>query len=154
MPMKVAALLLTVCLVAGCRADEADLREKRLFAYFSTTSSTTVTTVTITDISTCLSTKTGNCNGRRKKRLALNYIEDLEQMNDIPLDSTRQVENIEVRQVRAADDAGEREGKVLTIWTTHFSTLTVTTTSVLASTTVTASALCLAPNVAKTCFGG
>ncbi|XP_063599671.1 uncharacterized protein LOC134775984 [Penaeus indicus] len=150
--MKVAALLLTLCLAAGCRADEADLREKRLVAYYSTTSSTAVTTVTITDISTCLSTKTGNCNGRRKKRLALNYIEDLEQMNDTPLDSTQLEENIEVRHERSAD--GEREGKILTIWTTYFSTLTVTSTSVLASTTVTASALCLAPNVAKTCFGG
>ncbi|XP_037802726.1 uncharacterized protein LOC119597266 [Penaeus monodon] len=152
--MKVAALLLTVCLAAGCRADEADLREERLVAYFSTTSSTTLTTVTITDISTCLSTKTGNCNGRRKKRLSFNYIEDLEQMNDIPLDSTQQVENFEVRHERSADGEGDREGKILTIWTTYFSTLTVTSTSVLASTTITASALCLAPNVAKTCFGG
>ncbi|XP_027217668.1 uncharacterized protein [Penaeus vannamei] len=151
-------LLLTACLAAGSRADDAnEQREKRLYAYFSTTTSTKVTTATITDISTCLSTKTGNCNGRRKKRMAMSYIEDLEQMNDSGLDSTKQTDDLEVRFERSADDVeqADRDGRVLlTIWSTEYTSITVTSTSVLDSTTITASALCLAPNVAKTCFGG
>ncbi|XP_042867495.1 uncharacterized protein LOC122250212 [Penaeus japonicus] len=155
--MKVVLSLLAMCLVVGgSLVDEADDRDERHLLYFSTTSITKISTVTISDISTCLSTATSSCNGRRK-RLALTYIEDLEEMNaaDTPLDSTQLQEDIEVRQLRSADSADEqREGKKWTIWSTAYTTLTVTTTSILPSTTVTASALCLAPNVAKTCFGG
>ncbi|KAG7173112.1 hypothetical protein Hamer_G008638 [Homarus americanus] len=47
----------------------------------------------------------------------------------------------------------DRDGRKFTIWSTNFSTLTVTSTSYLAGTTVTASALCSAPGVTAGCFG-
>lgn len=54
---------------------------------------------------------------------------------------------------RQQRDALERDGRRLTIWTTNFTTLTLTTTSYLAGTTVTATAYCLTPLLAQSCFG-
>ena len=46
-----------------------------------------------------------------------------------------------------------REGKALTVWTTSFTTLTITTTSYLSDNTVTASALCTVPGMYEHCYG-
>ena len=56
--------------------------------------------------------------------------------------------------INSADESSDvREGRALTIWTTSFSTLTVTTTAYVSGTTVTISALCSVPSMAASCFG-
>ena len=46
-----------------------------------------------------------------------------------------------------------RKARALTIWTTSFTTITVTSTSYLSGTTVTLSLLCTLPGMTGSCFG-
>ena len=46
-----------------------------------------------------------------------------------------------------------RMAKKLTVWSTGFTTVTITTTSYLTGTTVTVSALCTVTGMSQSCFG-
>ncbi|XP_037802720.1 uncharacterized protein LOC119597260 [Penaeus monodon] len=162
--MKLTPLLLLATLLglSATSASASDDREARIFAYYSTTSVTSLTTVTITGLSTCVSTTTTACLGRRK-RAAFSSFAELENERDdqpINLDGSQGdgADEVHARAERSLDgeeseDEG-RDGKRLTIWSTNFTTLTLTSTSVQPSTTVTASALCAAPGVTQGCFIG
>ncbi|XP_047490633.1 uncharacterized protein LOC125040160 [Penaeus chinensis] len=155
-------LLATLLGLSATFASASDEREARIFAYYSTTSVTSLTTVTITGLSTCVSTTTAACLGRRK-RAVFNTFAELENERDdqpINLDGSQgdDADEVPSRVERSLDgeerDDQGREGKRLTIWSTNFTTLTLTSTSVQPSTTVTASALCAAPGVTQGCFIG
>ncbi|XP_068242833.1 uncharacterized protein [Palaemon carinicauda] len=147
-PLLSALLLLCVMMFAGALED----REERLFAFHSTTSITKLTTVTVTGLSTCLSTKTGNCLGRKRRAFARGALdfEPLEDGSDFDLAGSR-TEDFEAQRPSSADE-GARSAKELTIWSTAYTTITLTSTSILPSTTVTASALCLVSGISQTCF--
>ncbi|XP_063846843.1 uncharacterized protein LOC135092319 [Scylla paramamosain] len=156
---------------------EQDRRGVRLFALSTTTSIKRLATTTITAINTCLSVIAGTtCTGRRKRALfsdlkALEAVEDHGQA----LHGT-QLEEQEVETQTDEEEAagGAKSGKVedlveegrlqkrevdartgrkITIYNSFISTLTLTSTSYLAGTTVTATALCVAPGVTAGCFG-
>ncbi|CAL4102682.1 unnamed protein product, partial [Meganyctiphanes norvegica] len=129
--------------------DSSNSRQSRVFAYYSTTSYTRLTTATITGISTCLSTAAAAaCAGRRKRRNAgLDLLNDLDNDMNILETSVNGNEELEDRDKRSLEDEKvDREGRILTIWTTAFQTLTLTTTSLLSGTTITASAYCTGAN--------
>lgn len=50
-------------------------------------------------------------------------------------------------------ESSSRQGKKMTIWSTGFTTVTVTTTSYYSGTTVTFSALCTVSGMTQDCFG-
>ncbi|XP_045125477.1 uncharacterized protein LOC123512879 [Portunus trituberculatus] len=124
-------------------------RAERLLAFYTTTSVKLLATTTISVPFTCLSTNPGSepCNGRRKRAL-WNDMEVLQEISDVdPLDGS------EGGQSAMEEEVGEREGRRLTIWSTVQSTLTLTSTSYLAGTTITATAFCLTAGIAQGCFG-
>lgn len=142
---------------------EDDARGERIFAYYTSTSLTRLVTTTITAISTCLSTAEAGspvCAGRKRRSFSdkamqldgvkLDNIDlsssqtDLESWNEPGPRVSREVQN----------DGHDKEGRRLTIWSTAFTTLTVTSTSALAGTTVTASILCAVIGIGQSCFLG
>ncbi|XP_042214660.1 uncharacterized protein LOC121861159 [Homarus americanus] len=138
--------------------DDLKARQSRVFAYYTSTSVTRLATTTITALSTCLSVDTAACVGRKRKSAFKNmeFLEDvlhwpgeLSGSQDFLEETQEGEEEPEVSQKVVED----RDGRKFTIWSTNFSTLTVTSTSYLAGTTVTASALCSAPGVTAGCFG-
>ncbi|XP_042867494.1 uncharacterized protein LOC122250211 [Penaeus japonicus] len=160
--MKVSLLLLLATLLALSAASADSEREERIFAYYSTTSVTSLATVTITGLSTCLSTATTACLGRRKRTAFSSFAELENEKEDeaIALDGSQADEGADEELSRGERSLGEdqqekdRDGKRLTIWSTNFTTLTLTSTFAQPSTTVTASALCAAPGVTAGCFLG
>ncbi|CAL4144549.1 unnamed protein product [Meganyctiphanes norvegica] len=154
-----------VGIVGGAAQDnQQQARDARVFAYYSTTSFTRLSTTTITAISTCLSVTTaGACTGRKKRRSISDFDAfDINNLETNIVDSSLEVETTLEDDMlegshRAARDVGGdsvgREGRVITIWTTGFSTLTITSTSYIPGTTVTASALCIQSGVTAGCFG-
>ncbi|XP_053626322.2 uncharacterized protein [Cherax quadricarinatus] len=137
---------------------DAARRQERLFAFLTTTSVKRLATTTITALSTCLSVGTTACNGR-KKRNGFREIDSLEQM--VPeLTGTQVDEKVEIDEEGGNGNkrgmrevVNNRDGKKLTIWSTYVSTLTLTSTSYVAGTTITVSALCVAPGITAGCFG-
>ncbi|KAK7026639.1 hypothetical protein SK128_015451 [Halocaridina rubra] len=133
-------------------SDEDVQRMGRIFAYYSTTSVTKLTTTTITRLSTCLSSSASivNCQGRKKRAVSTLIEADLDQVKENELTGSLEedfnTDHIEKR------DASSRSGRKLTIWSTNFTTITITSTSVLASTTVTATALCNYPGLTISCY--
>merc|ERR1712106_1192160 len=143
-------------------------REPRIFAYYSTTKMTKLVTVTKQGVSTCLSSaqKIATpkiCTGR-KKRMALpdfKYTDDMQG----DLDSTFE-DSANVREARSSVDGSEvnddegsqvdvnRVERALTIWSTDFETLTLTSTAVLTSWTISVSVYCTTSGFAETCFLG
>ncbi|XP_042888772.1 uncharacterized protein LOC122264121 [Penaeus japonicus] len=78
-----------------------------------------------------------------------------EDIRDLSLNlegSLSAVENLEDLSQQQRDFL-RRDDRKITIWTTGFTTLTLTTTSYLAGTTVTATAYCVTPGLAAGCFG-
>ncbi|XP_071525540.1 uncharacterized protein [Panulirus ornatus] len=173
--MKVAAVvtvsLLAVAAVAVAAGSQDDLppaevderlqsarREERIFAFFTTTSVKRLATTTITALSTCLSiaNTVPACTGRRKKSLinGLRSLEVLSEPVSEQLQGSQDEEGPSAFPSRIVREVvNDREGKRLTIWSTISSTLTLTSTSYVASTTVTVSALCSAPGATAGCFG-
>lgn len=76
---------------------------------------------------------------------------DLEELTRSAVELEGSQNEEEVAQSKKTED--NRLGKRFTIWSSNFTTLTVTSTSFVAGTTVTASALCTAPGVTAGCFG-
>ncbi|XP_064086240.1 uncharacterized protein LOC135201309 [Macrobrachium nipponense] len=163
-------LLLTVAIVGGGLflgsaraaeaedADEDDARTGRIFAYYSTTQVTKLTTVTITGLTTCFSTASqaaqGACQGRKKRVMPSAIDADLLNMEVEGLDGSLGEEFEAGDLVKREAQDPSREGKKLTIWSTNYTTITVTSTSIQSLTTVSATALCTYPNQSQTCFGG
>ncbi|XP_066979010.1 uncharacterized protein [Macrobrachium rosenbergii] len=164
-------LLLTVAVVAGGlflgsarAAEEAedaaedDARTGRIFAYYSTTQVTKLTTVTITGLTTCFSTASqaaqGACQGRKKRAVPSAIDADLLNKEVEGLDGSLGEEFDAADLVKREAQDPSREGKKLTIWSTNYTTITVTSTSIQSLTTVSATALCTFPNQSQTCFGG
>ncbi|XP_064086238.1 uncharacterized protein LOC135201308 [Macrobrachium nipponense] len=144
-------------MTASSGSSSGDSREERLFAIHTTTSVTKLTTVTVTGLSTCLSTATGSCLGR-KRRMAMPSALNLEVLlgdSEADLAGSR-TDSFEAAQPLFAGDTEEggnrRKQRELTVWSTAYTTITITSTSILASTTVTASALCLVSGISQTCF--
>jgi len=146
---------------ASSAAEESkDSRAGRVFAYYSTTSYTRLSTVTITGLSTCVSTTTTAtaCKRRKRRHVALDLFSEIgDELNLLESSANEEVEERADRVKRDLVDepqAVDREGRILTIWTTAFQTLTLTTTSIISGTTVTASAFCTdsAGNPAHGCF--
>ncbi|XP_071525302.1 uncharacterized protein [Panulirus ornatus] len=136
--------------------EDLNRREERIFAFYTTTSITRLATTTITALSTCLSVLTGTaCTGRKKKSAFFN-LDILEELASLPVElvGSQTDEDLESGSSQFSQNIVEgRNGKKLTIWSTNFTTLTITSTSYLAGTTVTASALCTAPGLTAGCFG-
>ncbi|XP_071525254.1 uncharacterized protein [Panulirus ornatus] len=133
-------------------------REERVFAFYTTTSVKRLSTTTITALSTCLSitNPAPACTGRRKRAFfnSLSFPNLPETVPDQLLGSQADAEELEVPSSRIVREVvNNREGKRITIWSTVSSTLTLTSTSYVAGTTVTATALCLAPGLTAGCFG-
>lgn len=65
-----------------------------------------------------------------------------------------QTDSFEAAQPFAGNTEGgmRRNERELTVWKTAYTTITLTSTSILPSTTVTASALCLVSGISQTCF--
>ncbi|XP_045125478.1 uncharacterized protein LOC123512880 [Portunus trituberculatus] len=151
---------------------QQDRRGVRLFALSTTTSIKRVATTTITAINTCLSVIAGTtCTGRRKRALfsdldALEGIEDQayalhgtqrdekEVKTEASEGHTAGVEEEQEEEERLQKrELDGRSGRKITIYSSFISTLTLTSTSYLAGTTVTATALCVAPGLTTGCFG-
>ncbi|XP_027217675.2 uncharacterized protein [Penaeus vannamei] len=155
-------LLATLLGLSASFASASEAREERIFAYYSTTSVTSLTTVTITALSTCLSTATTACLGRKKRAGISSFAELENERDDDPINlegsQSDDIEEVHSQVKRSFEGEQEeepgRDGKRLTIWSTNYTTLTLTSTSVQPSTTVTASALCIAPGVNQGCFLG
>ncbi|KAK7026644.1 hypothetical protein SK128_015456 [Halocaridina rubra] len=149
----------------GAKADDLDdddARGERIFAYYTSTSLTRLVTTTITAISTCLSTNANvpppNCVGR-KRRAAVDKALELDDISDdiFELDSSQkdlEGDDEASRMAREIADDTDRSGRKLTIWSIAFTTLTVTSTSIFAGTTVTASILCALAGFAQSCYLG
>lgn len=141
---------------------EDNVRKERLFAYYSSTSITILVSTTITAISTCLSTARPGataCVGR-KRRLVDDKSMQLDefQLDNVELSSSQ-------AELESWDEAGPRvtkevqkddgrKGRNITIWSTIFTTLTITSTSAMTGTTVTASILCAMAGLVQSCFLG
>ncbi|XP_063599573.1 uncharacterized protein LOC134775894 [Penaeus indicus] len=134
--------------------DDDTGRGERIFAYYTSTTTTRLTTSTLTALSTCLSILATATACRRKKRRAgrLETIDD-EDIAALDLEgSVRSAESLEELSQQQRDFL-QRDDRKFTIWTTGFTTLTLTTTSYIAGTTVTATAYCLTPGLTAGCFG-
>lgn len=158
-------VVLAVCATTIFCEDDAS-REPRIFAYYSTTKMTKLTTVTKTAISTCFSTAKNvvACSGR-KKRMKLSDLQfAIKELQDFQseLDSTIE-DSANVREKRSSlgesvpnNDEGSadlnRVERALTIWSTDFSTITLTSTATLSSYTLTVSAFCTTAGAAMSCF--
>ncbi|XP_069951013.1 uncharacterized protein [Cherax quadricarinatus] len=140
---------------------DAIRRQERLVAIYTTTSVKRLATTTITAVSTCV-TITANavaCNGRKKRTLFKN----LSSWKDLEEDSRRELtgskseaeyeEEVYPQSGGSRQVVNNRDGKKFTIWSTYVSTLTLTSTSYLAGTTVSVTALCIAPGLTNGCFG-
>ncbi|CAL4131804.1 unnamed protein product [Meganyctiphanes norvegica] len=163
-------LLAALAVTALCDVDEKgveEAREPRIFAYYSTTSMTKLTTVTKTDISTCLSSVAKHklqCDGRKKRRVALEDLKfDLVNIENEINSGMENSDNVREERLYQPFNQGEdsfdvdknnREGKALTIWSTNFSTITITTTSIMKKSTVSVSVFCTTIGFAQTCFAG
>ncbi|KAK7026642.1 hypothetical protein SK128_015454 [Halocaridina rubra] len=138
-----------------------DSRDERIFAFYTSTSLTRLVTTTITAVSTCLSVTTGvgapACTGRRR-RSSMDKLMNLEEPDTTMTSLDTSQESIEdlSRDGRAVtpETPNDRSSRKLTIWSTNFTTLTVTSTSALSGTTVTASLLCVLPGAVNSCFLG
>ncbi|CAL4131803.1 unnamed protein product, partial [Meganyctiphanes norvegica] len=143
----------------GMASLASDVRQGRVFAYYSTTSYTKLSTTTVSRLSTCLSvTSSGACTGRKKRSVfrivGLDDTETDEEGMEL-LGSKRDDEiesTVRVQDGIEEDKKDERKRRNITIWSTAFSTLTLTSTSYISGTTVTASALCTGLSTAG-CFG-
>ncbi|XP_047490116.1 uncharacterized protein LOC125039852 [Penaeus chinensis] len=134
--------------------DDESGRGERIFAYYTSTTTTRLTTSTLTALSTCLSILGTATACRRRKRRAgrLESIED-EDIAALELEgSVKSVESLEELSQQQRDFF-QRDDRKFTIWTTGFTTLTLTTTSYIAGTTVTATAYCITPGLTAGCFG-
>ncbi|XP_042888768.1 uncharacterized protein LOC122264117 [Penaeus japonicus] len=130
-------------------------RGGRILAYYGSTTTTRLLTSTLTALSTCLSTADGApaCKRRKRRSAVISSMSDEVPEASPALDGAlADVADLEELS-RQQRDALERDDRRLTIWTTNFTTLTLTTTSYLAGTTVTATAYCLTPLLAQACFG-
>nr|XP_045623697.1 uncharacterized protein LOC123773819 [Procambarus clarkii] len=165
---------------AGAAASEEGERSQRLFGFLTTTSVTRIASTTITAVTTCLSISATPCLGRRKRALFANILRDAAIQNANPSSSLESSKAEEFRVEGAFnpqeeaevtweeggadgenDDDGEngnsnggnsKKGRALTIWTSLFTTITITSTVAQAGTTITASALCSAPGAVAGCF--
>merc|ERR1712106_746806 len=131
---------------------------------------TKLVTVTKQGVSTCLSSAqkqkkaTTLCKGRKKRMTLsdLKYTDDLEYMQG-ELDSTFE-DSANVREARSSVDESEvnndegsqvdvnRVERALTIWSTDFETLTLTSTEALSKWTISVSVFCTTSGFAETCF--
>ncbi|XP_068242834.1 uncharacterized protein [Palaemon carinicauda] len=159
--MKAIIPLLLVGLLSFGSANEDGERDQRIFAFYSTTSQTRLTTTTITGLYTCLSTiATPTCLGRKKRMFIrspkFDDADELGPAESSNLDGSFPSDEDDAALERSERSAEEnnRKGMKLTIWSTAFSTITITSTSVLAGTTVSASALCAATGITAGCFVG
>ncbi|XP_069951052.1 uncharacterized protein [Cherax quadricarinatus] len=138
---------------------DAPRRQERFFAIFTGTFIRSLTTTTITALSTCLSFDGSvGCLGRRKKKRS-SYPE-LQHDKDLLLELTGSQTEVETNEEEAYPPrrgsrqlVNNRDGKILTIWYTSVSTITLTSTSYLVGTTISVSAYCVAPGVSEGCFG-
>ncbi|KAG7173114.1 uncharacterized protein LOC121861161 [Homarus americanus] len=135
-------------------------RHGRILAFSTTTSRLQLATTTITAVSTCVSTLAAPppCVGRKKRLLYeelddMSIIEEDLEMKRLLEGSQVEDEDVEVEPHRSKREVINRNGKRLTIWSTVLSTLTLTSTSYLAGSTVIISALCAAPGISQGCFG-
>lgn len=129
-------------------------RDAKLLAFFSSTTITSVATSTKLAVSTCLSTTAAACTGRRKRRtvflpknIGFSEISDSDGMLEGSLDGK------DLPLMPIEEGPNTRKGKKMTIWSTGFTTVTVTTTSYYSGTTVTISALCTVSGQTQQCFG-
>jgi len=145
------------------------IREPRIFAYYSTTKMTKLKTHTATGISTCMSTagksfSTKVCQGR-KKRMALDKLKYDEAIDTILDGTIEDSENVREKRSINEDDAAssqsnhdevagddDRVKRALTIWSTDYSTLTLTSTKKISSYTLTVSVFCTTAGFKATCF--
>ncbi|KAK8752474.1 hypothetical protein OTU49_005731 [Cherax quadricarinatus] len=143
----------------GDRADTAR-RQERLFALITTTSVKRLATTTITALSTCVSISMGAvaCNGRKKRNILKN-LAALTFDNDVmpELAGSQIEEQMDEEEggplKRGARQVTNRDGRKFTVWSTYSSTLTLTSTSYVAGTTVLVTAYCIAPGLTNGCFG-
>ncbi|XP_042888771.1 uncharacterized protein LOC122264120 [Penaeus japonicus] len=131
-----------------------DVRGERIFGYLTSTTTTRLTTSTLTALSTCLSVinNAPACTRRKRRASVMRDVKD-EDIRDLSLNlegSLSAVENLEDLSQQQRDFL-RRDDRKITIWTTGFTTLT--TTSYIAGTTVTATAYCVTPGLAAGCFG-
>ncbi|KAK7077282.1 hypothetical protein SK128_009748 [Halocaridina rubra] len=160
---------------------DEDLRQdKKIFAYYFTTSSTRIVTTTITALSTCLSIimapapppppppppppmrssvifsrqrRQAACVGRRISTLK-KELEDYD-VDITDTDSSMHDDEESAGKYMMKPEQNEvRNGRKLTFWTTAFTVITVTSTSAMPGTTVTASLLCRLPGAVNSCFLG
>ncbi|XP_068242835.1 uncharacterized protein [Palaemon carinicauda] len=152
------ATIVAVLFLGSAKAEEDDdARAARLFAFYSTTQVTKLTTVTITGLTTCFSTASqaaqGACQGRKKRTVPSAIDADLFDMEVGGLAGSLgedfEAEDLVKREVPEP----AREGRKLTIWSTNYTTITVTSTSIQSLTTISATAICTYPNQSNTCFG-
>ncbi|KAF2364829.1 hypothetical protein FHG87_004408 [Trinorchestia longiramus] len=141
--------------VTVSEAIDADIgpnqRESKLLAIFASTTFTHVTTTTKLALQTCWSTSDQACNGRRKRRSLVTpqATAPREMASELQLDGS-------IKSAVPADefhDEEERTGRKLTVWTTGFTRVTITTTSYYEGTTVSVSALCTVVGMGQSCFG-
>ncbi|XP_069951002.1 uncharacterized protein [Cherax quadricarinatus] len=169
------ALLLLVTSAAAATHTDDGVREERLFGVISTSSVTRIASTTITALTTCLSVSSTPCLGRRKKsvmKLLLAQTDENEtpffslessKAMEFDVDEQRHQEDEEEERGNGGEDAEEEADEsskirkkrgALTIWSSVFTTITVTSTVAQAGTTITASALCSAPGIVAGCFLG
>ncbi|XP_018016338.1 uncharacterized protein LOC108673071 [Hyalella azteca] len=152
-------LFVLLALSPAALGDSQDLilgqREAKLLAFFRSTSLTSIATSTKFALSTCWSTSNVACSGRRKRRALISPKHDAvrELEENLRLDSSVALPGESSASFVDNNNGVERSGRKLTVWTTGFTTVTITTTSYYAGTTVSISALCTIPGMSASCFG-
>jgi len=129
------------------------LRDAKLLAFFSSTTITSVATTTKLALSTCWSTSDKACTGKRKRRaifMPKNVVLSDDANTGALLEGSVDGSDLPFMPI---EEGSQRQGKKMTIWSTGFTTVTVTTTSYYSGTTVTVSALCTVSGVTQNCFG-
>ncbi|XP_076058545.1 uncharacterized protein LOC143035562 [Oratosquilla oratoria] len=147
-------LLILGLMVASAVGSAPNEKNGKFFAAVSSKfTQSVITTLTTSMVTTCLSViDTPTCTGRRR-RAAFADIENLEKAWETgvdDLDASQDKGNLSaVEEEETKDDAG----KIFTINSTIYSTLTVYTTSFYAGTAVTVSALCTLAALTAACTG-
>lgn len=138
----------------GSEEEEDPDRSGKLIAQYTTKTKALFVTTTLTALSTCFSATDVACTGKKKKKRSMaprnlfivpGANAELISSQDPPASGESEYE------FKSHDS--DREERKFTIWTTLFSTHTLTTTFYYPGTTVSISGVCSVPGLESSCFG-
>ncbi|XP_018016337.1 uncharacterized protein LOC108673070 [Hyalella azteca] len=133
--------------------EDLEERSGKLLAYYTTKTKNLFATTSISVLSTCFSATNTACTGRRKKRSLDRGVDvtGFDMPSSTNLDGT--VQEPSEPNYATGNVSGDRDPKKFTIWSTLFSTYTLTSTYYFSGTTVTISGACSIAGMGSSCFG-